>query len=372
MMAAATRHVLMTADAVGGVWTYALDLAEGFAEHGVRVTLAVLGPAPDAAQRAQAAAIPGLALVETDLDLDWTAPTPAALAAAADGLRTLVRGSDADLVHLNSPALAAGQAFDRPVVSVAHSCLATWWAGVRQSEMPEDFRWRTQRHWQGLLASDAVIAPSAAFADDTARTYEIPRPFVVHNGRRSPARFAWPKQRAVCTAGRLWDDGKNIAVLDAAAARIDAPLLAAGPLRGPNGELRQLEQAQALGSMSAQGVRRTFAQARIFASSALYEPFGLTVLEAAQARCALVLSDIPTFRELWDGAALFAPPRDAQAFGEAIQSLLDDPDRADRLAQAAAERACRYGVEAMVRGVLDVYAALRPLGQAVIEEEAAA
>jgi hypothetical protein len=176
MMAAATRHVLMTTDAVGGVWTYALDLAEGFAEHGVRVTLAVLGPAPDAAQRAQAAAIPGLALVETDLDLDWTAPTPAALAAAADGLRTLVRGSDADLVHLNSPALAAGQVFDRPVVSVAHSCLATWWAGVRQSEMPEDFRWRTQRHWQGLLASDAVIAPSAAFADDTARTYEIPPP----------------------------------------------------------------------------------------------------------------------------------------------------------------------------------------------------
>jgi glycosyltransferase involved in cell wall biosynthesis len=372
MMASATRHVLMTADAVGGVWTYALDLAEGFAEHGVRVTLAVLGPAPSAEQRAQAEAIRGLVLVETDLELDWTAPTPEALAAAAEGLQALVRDSDADLVHLNSPALAAGQVFERPVVSVAHSCLATWWGGVRQTQMPEDFRWRAQRHWQGLLASDAVIAPSAAFAEDTARTYETPRPFVVHNGRRAPARFAWPKQRTVCTAGRLWDDGKNIAVLDAAAARIDAPLLAAGSLEGPNGERRRLDHAQALGSLPAGTVRRTFAQARIFASAALYEPFGLTVLEAAQARCALVLSDIPTFRELWDGAALFAPARDAGTFAEAIQTLLDDPDQTDRLARAAAERASRYSVSAMVRGVLDVYGALRPQGLARLEEEAAA
>lgn len=371
MMGAATRHVLMTADAVGGVWTYALDLAEGFAEHGVRVTLAVLGPAPDAAQREQAEAIPGLALIDTNLDLDWTAATPKALESATRGLWTLVRDSDADLIHLNSPALAAGQDFDRPVVSVTHSCLATWWGGVRQTEMPEDFRWRTQRHWQGLLASDAVIAPSGAFADDTARTYEIPRPFVVHNGRRAPAMFTWPKRRAVCTAGRLWDDGKNIAVLDAAAARIDAPLLAAGPLRGPHGEQRRLDHAQALGSMPAQAVRRTFAQARIFASAALYEPFGLTVLEAAQARCALVLSDIPTFRELWDGAALFAPARDAQAFAEAIQSLLDDPNQAERLARTAAERAERYSVATMVRGVLDVYGALRPLGLTAPEEAAA-
>jgi glycogen(starch) synthase len=372
MMEAATRHVLMTADAVGGVWTYALDLADGFAEHGIRVTLAVLGPAPDPAQRAQAEAIAGLTLVETGLELDWTAPTPGALASAADGLRTLVRDSDADLVHLNSPALAAGQVFDRPVVSVAHSCLATWWGGVRQTEMPEDFRWRAQRHWQGLLASDAVIAPSAAFAEDTARTYEIPRPFVVHNGRCAPATFARPKQRIACTAGRLWDDGKNIAVLDAAAARIDAPLLAAGPLRGPNGEERRLRHAQVLGSMPPQAVRRTFAQARVFASAALYEPFGLTVLEAAQARCALVLADIPTFRELWDGAALFAPARDAEAFAAAIQTLLDNPDEADRLARAATERARRYSVVAMVRGVLDVYGALRPLALARNEEGVAA
>ena len=53
------------------------------------------------------------------------------------------------------------------------------------------------------------------------------------------------------------------------------------------------------------------ARAAIFVSSSVYEPFGLAVLEAAGSGAALVLSDIPTFRELWDEAALFAPPGDA-------------------------------------------------------------
>ena len=42
------RCVLMTADAVGGVWTYALDLARGLSAQGVQVSLALLGPEPGA------------------------------------------------------------------------------------------------------------------------------------------------------------------------------------------------------------------------------------------------------------------------------------------------------------------------------------
>ena len=38
-----TERVLMTADAVGGVWTYCLDLAKALGEQGVKVTLAVMG-----------------------------------------------------------------------------------------------------------------------------------------------------------------------------------------------------------------------------------------------------------------------------------------------------------------------------------------
>ena len=72
----APRHVLLTADAVGGVWTYALDLAGALVERGTAVTLAVLGPPPGAAQRQAASGIKGLKLVETGLPLDWIEEDP--------------------------------------------------------------------------------------------------------------------------------------------------------------------------------------------------------------------------------------------------------------------------------------------------------
>ncbi|MBW8786143.1 MAG: glycosyltransferase, partial [Novosphingobium sp.] len=76
-------------------------------------------------------------------------------------------------------------------------------------------------------------------------------------------------------------------------------------------------------------------------------PFGLAVLEAAMSGCALVLSDIPTFRELWDGAALLLPPDDAQGFAEAVQELVCDFGLRQQMGEAARERARRYTAERM-------------------------
>ena len=371
-MKARPRHVLMTADTVGGVWTYALDLAAGLAEAGVSASLAVLGPAPTADQAAEAAAIEGLTLVETGLPLDWTAPDVGALERASHGVRLLADRLDVDLVHLNAPALAASERFAQPLVSVAHSCLATWWSAVRSGPPPEDFGWRIRAHRLGLLASEAVIAPSGAFADATLRAYDVPRPSVVHNGRRAETTgLAAPRSGAV-TTGRLWDDGKNVATLDRAAARLSTPLTAFGPVRGPHGEHRGLDHASATGRLPAEAVRRELRSASVFVSASLYEPFGLGVLEAAQAGCALVLSDIPTFRELWDGAALFAPPTDDAAFAEAIQTLIDDGAQRERLVGASRQRASRFSVESMTAGVLDVYATLTSGTRRPVEKEAAA
>ncbi|MFL5113895.1 MAG: glycosyltransferase family 1 protein, partial [Microvirga sp.] len=72
----------MTADAVGGVWQYATDLARGLAGQQVQTTLALLGPAPTAQALEQALAVPGLRVVITGLPLDWTADSPAEVAQA--------------------------------------------------------------------------------------------------------------------------------------------------------------------------------------------------------------------------------------------------------------------------------------------------
>ncbi|MBP2299774.1 glycosyltransferase involved in cell wall biosynthesis [Azospirillum picis] len=351
--------MLMTADSVGGVWTYALDLARELAAQGTRVTLAVFGPSPHPDQAAAAAAVGGLELIDTGLPLDWTAADEATVRRTAVALGDLAARLGPDVVHLNSPALAADAGFEMPVVGVCHSCMASWWAAVRGGEMPEDFRWRTDLLRRGYEACDLLVAPSAAFAAATAAIYGVAPPVVVRNGRSMgrPAvrRPATGRERFVFTAGRLWDGGKNVALLDEAALLIDAPVYAAGPLESPTGHRVGLRHAKALGRLDGASVAGWMQRAPVFASLPLYEPFGLTVLEAAQAGCALVLSDIASFRELWDGVAVFADPADARELAAVLRRLLDDPAEARRRAAAARRRAARYGMDRLTAGMLDAY-----------------
>lgn len=362
-------HVLMTADAVGGVLHYALDLATGLWRHGVRTTLALLGPAPNEAQRRSAAKIPGLRVIETGLPLDWLAGDPAAAQSASREIARLARCHGAGLVHLNTPSLAVA-AFHQPVVSAVHSCLASWWAAVRGGKLPDDFRWRTDVMACGIAASDALVCPSSALADEISRIYGR-RPVVVHNGRAA-ADLPEPAEQPhlAVTAGRLWDEGKGVATLDAAAGLTDLPVLAAGPTEGPNGARIALRRLEGLGAVDTAGLRSLLARRPIFVTSALYEPFGLAVLEAAQAGCALVLSDIATFRELWEGAAVFVPIRDAEGFGRALSELAAKPERRAILGAAARERSRRYTVDAMAAQTLAVYA--RALRTRLPQEGAAA
>jgi phosphatidyl-myo-inositol alpha-mannosyltransferase len=356
------RRVLMTADAVGGVWTYAVDLARGLAARGgVETVLAVLGPAPDAGQRAGAESVPGLTVLPTGLPLDWMAETPGEVEAAGEAVAAIAAAAAADFVHLNSPALAAAARFAVPVVGACHSCVATWWSALRPGAMPADFAWRTTLLARGYAAADVLVTPTEAFAQATARTYGLARrPAVVRNGRRKaapppPTARCAPQAAFVFTAGRLWDEGKNLAALDRAAARLPVPVVAAGPAEGPNGTAVALPHLRLLGRVAEDDVARHLAMGPIFASAARYEPFGLAVLEAAQAGCALVLADIPSLRELWDGAAEFAPPEDDAALAHAILRLLRERERRALLCAAAEERARRYSVEAMTDGMLEVY-----------------
>jgi glycosyltransferase involved in cell wall biosynthesis len=97
------------------------------------------------------------------------------------------------------------------------------------------------------------------------------------------------------------------------------------------------------------------ATAAIVASPSLYEPFGLAPLEAANMGAALVLADIPTYRELWDGVALFAGPHDPDSFAEAINSLAQSEALRRDMGQKARERAKRYSVAAQTDAMRDVY-----------------
>ncbi|MEA3009693.1 MAG: hypothetical protein QOJ91_1385 [Sphingomonadales bacterium] len=357
----AALRILITADAVSSLWQYSLDLARGLSRLGHGTVIALTGPAARADQVAAAAAIRGLRLVETGLPLDRAAEHEALLARTAEAIADLAAESEADVVQLNTPALAALADFGRPVIAVLHNCLASWWEAVQGDRLPADFAWRAELTGQGLRAAAAVVTPTGAFGAAVQRHYDLPvAPRSVHHGRSPLAAPDGLPRDFVFTSGRLWDEGKNLGMLDAAAGRIAVPLRAAGPVAGPNGGAVIFDNIDCLGTLDEAALGRWLSARPVFVSAALYEPFGHAVLEAASAGCALILSDIPTYRELWDEVAIFVDPRDEDGFARAIGDLVGDDFERAVLGRAARERAGRYTPDAMAAQMASHYRGLLP------------
>ena len=108
--------------------------------------------------------------------------------------------------------------------------------------------------------------------------------------------------------------------------------------------------------LSAPTLAQWLSRAAIYALPARYEPFGLSILEAALAGCALVIGDTPSLREVWgDDAACFVPPGDPGALRNALCRLIADPIERARLSHAARKRALAYTPERMAAGYLAAY-----------------
>ncbi|HYI41190.1 MAG TPA: glycosyltransferase family 4 protein [Allosphingosinicella sp.] len=354
-------RILITTDSSGDLWPYGLDLARGLSRLGHETLLALTGPAATVEQAAMAKAIPGLRLVDSGLGLDRLAGEEASLVRAAETIADLAVEADCDIVQLNTPALAALADFGRPVVAVLHSCVASWWEAVQGTALPADLARRTALTGKGLRTAGAVVAPTDAFGASVKRHYGLEvLPHTVHHGRSPVAAPNGVPHDFVFAAGRLWDEGKNFGMLDAAAGRIGVPVRAAGPIAGPNGARILFDNIDCLGTLGEAELGRWLSARPVFVSAALHEPFGHSVLEAASAGCALVLSDIPTFRELWDEVAIFIDPRDEDGFARAIGDLVGDDFERAVLGRAARERAARYTPDAMAAQMANLYRGLLP------------
>jgi len=352
-------RVLMTADAVGGIWTYALGLAAGLAEAGVAVELAILGPPPDDQQRRAAAAIPGLRLHESALKLEWMEDAAADVARAADWLLALAARTGPELVHLNGYAHAV-LPFGVPKLVVAHSCVRSWWRAVHGEDPPSSWDGYTRGVTAGLAAADHVVAPSGAMLAALVDAYGPLRPpaSVIPNGLPPIARAPARKREVVLAAGRLWDAAKNIATLVAVADRLPWPIWIAGDGAPGEGRAAELPGVVTLGRLDAAAMGGAYADASIYALPARYEPFGLSILEAAQHGCALVLGDIPSLRENWDGAALFVDPADPGALAERLAGLIADPAGPAAWGARARTRAADFSLARTCAAVLDLYTRL--------------
>jgi glycosyltransferase involved in cell wall biosynthesis len=345
-------RLLMTIDAAGGVWRYAMDLARGLRADGVETAFLGFGPRPRPEAEAEALRIGPLDWV--DLPLDWMAeeahtlaPVPEAIAAAAQRAR-------ADIVQVNVPSQAADLPGNLPVIAVHHSCVATWYRAVRGTPLPKDWAWQVALTQAGLERAEAVVVPSVAHGRAVTAVYGLPRVRVVPNGTDA-AECTLSGGAYVAAAGRWWDEGKGGATLDAAAATTLWPVVMAGATQAPGGVPWAPRHASATGALPHAAASALVRNAGIFVAPSRYEPFGLAVAEAARAARPLILSDIPVFRELWGMTALYVPPGDAEALAGTINSLAADPDLRRTLGRKAQARARRFTVAAQARAMAGVY-----------------
>lgn len=348
----------MTTDAVGGVFTYCMELAGGLARRGVDCVLASMGRPLSTEQRALAHAARA-EVIESDYQLEWMDDPWRDVERAGEWLLDIERSHAPDVVHVNGFAHAA-LPWRAPALLVAHSSVCSWWRAVLGEGAPPRYDRYRSAVAQGLAEAEAIVAPTSAILLAMVEEYgPLARTQVIPNGIRLPSAPRRAKEPLVLTAGRVWDAAKNIVALGEAAARIDWPVFVAGDSAGPDGRSTTTPASlRALGALPHATLERWMERAAIFALPARYEPFGLAILEAAAMRCALVLGDIPSLRELWEDVAIFVDPDDSGGLARVLEELTRDPERCGRLGDRARARAEAFDADPMVARYFELYRSL--------------
>ncbi len=361
----------MTADTVGGGWSYALELACGLADQGVEVALATLGSPLDELQRDRAGRIPHLKVFESSFKPEWMEDAWRDVERAGDWLLGLEDRFAPDLVHLNGY-VHASLPWSVPRVIAGHSCVLSWWEAVRKEPAPESWDHYQDEVRAGLAAADLVVVPSAARMASLVHHYgPLHRARVIHDGRDVRQLRPAAKEPNVFAIGRMSDEARNLEALESVAPNVPWPIFVAGdhlPEEQSDATDARPHHTRRLGRLSQRALSAWLGRSSIFVLPARYEPYASCVMDAALAGCALVLGDIPNLRELWRNRAVFVPPDDPEALEHALLGLIREPGRLHSLAAGARTRAIERTTERMVDEYLDAYSEVLAFEEASSKE----
>ena len=94
----------------------------------------------------------------------------------------------------------------------------------------------------------------------------------------------------------------------------------------------------------------------VYLCSTTRASFGVTLLEAMACGTPLVVSDLPAFRDVAaESGAVFAPPRDPDAWANHVNDLNDNPQQREEMMHAGRAVAERHAWPLIAQRVLDVY-----------------
>lgn len=168
--------------------------------------------------------------------------------------------------------------------------------------------------------------------EEIRRRYELARPFVLSVGTLEPR--------------------KNLVRLIGAFAALPGPLRTNHDLvlAGPKGwafeeiiaSARATPGVRVLGPVEDDELAALYQLCRVFCYPALYEGFGLPLLEAMSAGAASITSNISSLPEVGGEGALYVDPLDVEGLRDTLQLLLESDSEREALGRRARERAAQF------------------------------
>jgi hypothetical protein len=333
------RHILMTTDTKGGVWSYSIELSRAIAGHGIRISLVTSGDPLTKDQRREAARVPRLAVCEGRPELSRNRHAEQNMGAKSAWLSDLVSHLNPDLIHMNGVDYGP-ISFPVPVVVVAHAIYSN-----------RSFETTVQQ-------ADYLVSPTQSALETIKALTEVKTPSsVIPYFQRMFDRQVPQKQKLIFSGGRFEDSTSALSPIVELADHLDWPVVTAA------------DSSHALAGNSSNTIKRVSqksnaAQAteNLLRASIYYQPSAsdhleLSVLEGALSHCALVVEDMPSLRENWTNCAVFVPPNNVDALRTNLKLLIDDDDFRKELADRAYDRAKEFSPERCIDDYLDVYQA---------------
>lgn len=353
------KKILMTADSIGGVWTYCTDLCKKFNEYNIKVALAVMGKKLSEQQHEEISELRNVQLYQSSLKLEWMENPWEDINTSYKWLLNIKNKFKPDIVHLNSYSHGSVN-WNVPSVVVAHSDVFSWYQAVKHENPPPLWNEYHKRVVTGIQNSDYLVAPSEFMLSAVNKNFCAKKEKkVIYNARDRKFFVRKPKNNFILGVGRVWDEAKNLTSLVKISTKVKWTVYIAGENHNPeNGNSFALSNIDFLGCLSVKEIANYFSSASIYSLPAKYEPFGLTVLEAAISHCALILGDIPSLREIWGNNAIYVNPDNEKSLTDAINFLIKDDDFRNELAEKAYRHSFNFTLDKMCSEYLSLYSSL--------------
>jgi phosphatidyl-myo-inositol alpha-mannosyltransferase len=257
--------------------------------------------------------------------------------------------SDVDVLHIHEPLVPlvgwSALSLDKPTVATFHADAPNWvgnvyrwapWVGERLRRTVITAVSATAARSIPGDWGDLEVVPNAIDVD----SYDLPVDRSPHQvaflGRDEPRKGlevlleAWPTVRSAIPEAEL--------VVMGAPRRDDVP------------------GATFTGPISGAEKKRVLASSQVYVAPNLGgESFGIVVLEAMAAGCAVVASNIPGFVDVAGGAAEHVPAGDPTSLARSITGLLADTARALALGESGRQRARMFDWSVVAARYRDLY-----------------